>query len=385
MIERLGMRIVILAHNLRAAGGLSVGRNVMASLSRVASEHEYLILMPPGVGYEETEKPARAQCLYLKRRGGWPGQWFFERYKLAQLLRHFRPDVVWGLGNFGLPHPPCKQAVLVHKPHYIYGSESQARELRRYRWMNAVGRRRLARSLPGTQLVFCQTQTACERFKQAFSYSGRTAVMPNAVSRAAMQNASRSMPEVFNRLADRFVLFCLTKYYAHKNVEALAEVFERFADDLRDVTVIFTIEPDDHPLAGRFLARIRCGQLPRHLINVGRIAQTDLPSYYANSQGLILPTLLESFSGTYVEAMQFERPILTSDLDFARDVCGPAARYFDPLDPRSILDAILELKSSPTLRDTLVTAGRERMRTFFRDWDSIVADAVKELVGLVSA
>ena len=31
-----------------------------------------------------------------------------------------------------------------------------------------------------------------------------------------------------------------------------------------------------------------------------------------------MPTLLESFSGTYVESMYFEKPILTSDLDFAK-------------------------------------------------------------------
>ena len=51
---------------------------------------------------------------------------------------------------------------------------------------------------------------------------------------------------------------------------------------------------------------------------------------------MILPTLLESFSATYIEAMFHGKTILTSDLDFARDVCGEAAFYFDPLNPQSI-------------------------------------------------
>jgi glycosyltransferase involved in cell wall biosynthesis len=117
---------------------------------------------------------------------------------------------------------------------------------------------------------------------------------------------------------------------------------------------------------------------------VGPVEQEELHAYYGNCGGLILPTLLESFSGTYLEAMQFKCPILTSDLDFAHDVCGPAARYFDPFDTSSIRDAILELMKTPARRDELVQAGVERRRTYVRDWDSIVADALAELESLVN-
>jgi hypothetical protein len=48
---------------------------------------------------------------------------------------------------------------------------------------------------------------------------------------------------------------------------------------------------------------------------------SDVPKWYKATQALLLPTLLESFSGTYIEAMHFERPIFTSNLDFAKEVC----------------------------------------------------------------
>ena len=53
-----------------------------------------------------------------------------------------------------------------------------------------------------------------------------------------------------------------------------------------------------------------------------------------------MPTLLESFSGTYVESMYFEKPILTSDLDFAKEICGNGAIYFNPFNTQEQLDAI---------------------------------------------
>jgi len=65
-----------------------------------------------------------------------------------------------------------------------------------------------------------------------------------------------------------------------------------------------------------------------------------VPSLYAQSDALLMPTLLESFSGTYVEAMFHKIVILTSKLDFAEDVCGESAFYFDPTSPEDILASI---------------------------------------------
>ena len=43
--------------------------------------------------------------------------------------------------------------------------------------------------------------------------------------------------------------------------------------------------------------------------------------------------------------MQFGLPILTSDYDFAREVCADSASYFDPLNPNDIARAIARLSS----------------------------------------
>ena len=40
------MRIVLLVHNLRVAGGFPVGRNIVATLGEIAPGHKYLIVVP---------------------------------------------------------------------------------------------------------------------------------------------------------------------------------------------------------------------------------------------------------------------------------------------------------------------------------------------------
>jgi glycosyltransferase involved in cell wall biosynthesis len=89
--------------------------------------------------------------------------------------------------------------------------------------------------------------------------------------------------------------------------------------------------------------------------------------------------LLESFSGTYLEAMHFERPILTSDLDFAHDICGDAAEFFDPWQPASIKDAIVRLREDEASRKDLVAQGQVRLRQTFHSWGEVVSKALADL------
>lgn len=378
------MRIAILAHNLRFAGAQSVGINVLTSLARIGDEHEYLLFVPRGCGYESLPKPTKAECYYISRRFGPVSQMLFERCELPRRIAEFRPDVVWGLGNFGLRRPPCRQAVLFHKAHFVYPWKNRRGEPLRNRLVNWAIRRRLAQSLPATQLVFCQTAVTAERFPRQFRYTGRIAVMPNAVSEVTKAGDVHRRPAVFDRLGGKFTLFCLTSYYTHKNLESLVEVYRRWRQELKRTAVIFTIAHGGSRRARAFLRSIERYDLGEHLVNVGPVAQSELPGYFAASAGLILPTILESFSATYVEAMQYERPILTSDMDFARVICGDAALYFDPFNPESIRDAILQLQRSPELQAQLVARGIERRRTHVRDWDSIVSEALGELSALVA-
>jgi len=373
------VRIAIVAHNLRVAGGLSVGKNVVSALSRVADQHEYLLVLPAGVGYEDAPKPRRATCYFCRWRGGLAGQLFFEQWRLPRVVRRFKPDLVWGLGNFGLLRPGAPQAVLLQQAYYVYDATKQRTPIWRTSYKTRYGIHRLKRSLRATQLVFCQTETMAGRFKESFQYTGKVQLFPNAVSRLTSGGTLARAPVVFTQLSNKFVLLCLTRYYRHKNLESLVDLFTQHREPLSDVAIILTIAADDMPGAARLLSRIDELGLAPHLVNVGPIAQEQLASYFANSDALILPTVLESFSGTYLEAMCFGCPLLTSNMDFAREVCGSAALYFDPYETESIRDAILHLKSSSAERAKLIKTGRRRYESLIRDWDSIVCDAMRHL------
>jgi glycosyltransferase involved in cell wall biosynthesis len=125
-------------------------------------------------------------------------------------------------------------------------------------------------------------------------------------------------------------------------------------------------EPGTHQSANRSK---RLGPGDR-IINLGLIPHSEAAAYYENVDALFMPTLLETFGIPYLEAMCFDVPVLTSDLDFAHAVCGEAACYFDPWSAPSMRHAILGVRSDGDLRARLSAAGRQRIRTQFPDWDT---------------
>lgn len=373
------MRLAILAHNLRVGGGLVVGRNVVATLPQIAPENRYLMIVPADCGFTRVELPNVEW--HEVRFGSLLDRYRVERNLLPLLLREFGPDWVWPLGNVPLRRPGCQQALLVMDPHLFYPSRHYALETPRNRATKHLLRRHLSRALRDVDVVFLQTESARARFAASFPFTGRLAVCPPAVSRfatdAAVAPRAAAPVEALARTPRRGLrALILTRYYAHKNLERVVEAFARFPDALRDVTCVLTIAAEQHSRAAELLRAIRERGLEERIVNVGPVAQEDLGALFGACDALLHPTLLESFSSAYLEAMHFGLPIATSDLDFARDVCGDAALYFDPWHAAALKDALLALRDGPALRDDLVQRGHARLATAMRGWPEILSEAL---------
>ena len=377
--KKKSCKVVLLAHGLSVAGGRSVGQNIIESLGRIRRHYEYLIFAPQGVGYESISLPSRSKVIWVDPKLSKFKRIFFDLFVLSHHIRQFKPQIVWGLGNMGLTNPGAFQAILYHKPQLVYPLKNNPREKKIKRLSNELIRFQLRRSLKQTSLVFCQTPVMADRFRKSFNYDGDIALCPNAISGQLTDAESVRVPKVLEKLQGKFVLFVLTRYYAHKNLELLVETFNRYRNELADVTCLLTISPDDHPQAGELLDSIQRHKLSEQLVNIGNLPQNELEGHYRHVGALLLPTLLESFSGTYIEAMRFGCPIITSDLDFAQYVCGDAALYFDPWNPGELKDAILRLKSEPEQAGQLIDAGKSRLQVLTGSWDDIVDKAMGKI------
>ena len=160
-------------------------------------------------------------------------------------------------------------------------------------------------------------------------------------------------------------LLCLSSYYKHKNLEIIPKVAKEI--ELRDMELDFefvlTLPPEDEGWKS-IKEKARDLGVESRIRNEGPVSVLDGPSLYQNCHIAFQPSLLETFSANYPEAMASQRPIVTTDLDFAHSICGDAAIYFEASNAAAAAHAVLELVDSNDRWVKLVEAGRRRLRVF---------------------
>jgi glycosyltransferase involved in cell wall biosynthesis len=100
------------------------------------------------------------------------------------------------------------------------------------------------------------------------------------------------------------------------------------------------------------------------IVNIGPVEHIGIATLYDAIDAVILPSRLESFSNTIAEAWAMNKPLLISDLSWARSLCADAALYVTYCDVGDIADKICALRHSPGLRARLVDAGRTVLKTY---------------------
>lgn len=148
-------------------------------------------------------------------------------------------------------------------------------------------------------------------------------------------------------------LLFLSKYYSHKNFEILIDLAKQIDYNRLDIQISITFDMDIKA-EREFLTNIRKYIDLGIIKNIGYIPSENIEKTYLDHCGLFLPSLLESYSGTYLEAVKFGTPIFTSDREFAKEILGDNAYFFDPTDVSDILETIIRAFSDRGLMKTKV-------------------------------
>lgn len=169
-----------------------------------------------------------------------------------------------------------------------------------------------------------------------------------------------------------FKLLTISSFYTHKNLTVIPQVIDYLVEKYPEFEFIFILSIDEYQLG------LLTETHKKHILFLGKVLIEECPPLYQMADALFMPTLLECFTVSYLEAMKMNTPILTSDLPFAHDICQKAACYFNPLDPMEIGDKIVNLSNDIYLQNNLVLNGQLRVKDF-----GTAKDRAKEYISIL--
>ncbi|WP_123041928.1 glycosyltransferase family 4 protein [Cohnella candidum] len=97
---------------------------------------------------------------------------------------------------------------------------------------------------------------------------------------------------------------------------------------------------------------------------IGYVTDGELKALYEGAACFVFPSLYEGFGLPPLEAMACGTPVVVSDAASLPEVCGEAALYCDPRDPRNIARQIGTVMSDERIRETLSESGRRQAARF---------------------
>lgn len=158
------------------------------------------------------------------------------------------------------------------------------------------------------------------------------------------------------------ILLVPSSWYLHKNLMSIPLVAAEMKQLEPELDFVFDFTLDQYSEGWVQLHRAALQlEVQDHIRPLGSLRPAALAQAYSSSMLVYLPTLCESSTAVYPEAFFAGRALVTSDLDFARELCGEAALYIDPNDPQNTAHQIIELIQSPDRQELLVQNGRRQL------------------------
>ncbi len=187
----------------------------------------------------------------------------------------------------------------------------------------------------------------------------------NQVFDIPSQQVYKSLPSY-----EGYTILTITNVYPHKNLAIAIDVSK----------ILRTKYPQ---LSFRFVFTITKEQFPEIPVDItnnfflcGPVTINECPSLYEQCDLVFQPTLLECFTAAYPEAMRMRKPIVTTDLEFARGLCGDSAIYYSALDAESAASAIYDVLTNIPLRNKLIDCGSRQLSqydTYLKRADKIIS------------
>jgi glycosyltransferase involved in cell wall biosynthesis len=219
----------------------------------------------------------------------------------------------------------------------------------------------------------------------------RMLISPNSidvVKNTCGQHYFTKVRDKFNLdIKKRYKILTLSSYHPHKNLEIIPRIARSLVErGIDDFVFIVTIQKATKEESHIFDLCSKMG-IADCVVNIGPVNIVDGPALYAACDIVLQPSLLETFSANYPEAMSQKRPIVTTDLDFARDICVDAALYYSARDPESAADCIQKLIYDGELAKELVRNGEKILSSLPSAKEKYLAyeNIIKRMAGMTEA
>ena len=331
------MNLLLNASDLRYGGGKTVALQLIDAVAPLRPDDKLYVIAPQQAGYESLATHPNVSLLPLHEsfHKSWLGRLRHIHRLFPAWCDRLQIDKVVSLGNVAFPAKGRPQALYIQLPQLVYHESPAWKMMDLPAFLrNSLMDQYIALHMRYATSYAVQTEVMRGRLIDRFKLAeDRVHIIPAGASSEMQSPEISPLPQPLKPLK----LLFLSRYAPHKHFECLPAVAQLLKERKVPVEITLTIHKDEAPGAAKVLQALR--SYP-NIRNIGPMPVEEIGTLVQAHHGIFLPSLMESFSGAYAEALRHRRLIFTSHYDFATTLLGDAASYFDPLKPENIVSVL---------------------------------------------
>jgi glycosyltransferase involved in cell wall biosynthesis len=315
-------------------------------------------------------------------------RFWYEQATLPGVIRRCGADVLLSAGNFALRNSPVPQILLSRNS--IYTSADYFRDLRsrsQYRlWLETQFRAVLAKKSIGWADVTVAPSEAFANELRRWTGAAVSAIHHGFDHDAFFRDhgpLDSTVEEKLRSAEGCLKLLFVSHYNYYRNFETLFRAIPRLRNRMagRAVKLLLTcnLRSDANPggydskSAARLVEELG---ISGEVVELGAVPYRQLHQVYRRSDVYVSPAYTETFAHPLVEAMASGLPVVASDLEVHREVCGDAAIYFPRFSSEALAGCLAQVAQLCQSSRDRAALGLLRSRQF--SWKT----HVDEILGL---
>ena len=183
-----------------------------------------------------------------------------------------------------------------------------------------------------------------------------------------------SISQSIKDLAQGIYIYSVTTSMPHKNLITLLIAFNDIIKNKRFSGKLIVSGQLKGDFKFKTIKFIEENRLENYVFLTGFVSESEKNFLYANSLMVVYPSLYEGFGLPVLEAMSFDKPVVTSNIASIPEVGGEACLYFNPHSSEELADKICLISSNSNLRQDLIQKGRLQLSKF--SWSKTAKETV---------
>lgn len=372
------MKIAINTTSAVAGGGVTYIKNLLTYLSKINTNHQYLILTTfkgkevfyfqhPNFIFLSFRMASRNPLLRI----------LWEQFTLPSLLKRERVDVLFSPGNISPLLSTIPNVIMIQNlapfDNLIITAE---RKIQKYR-LKLLKILTIASIKRAKKVIFISKKAIRDMKSLGLSLKHANLIYHGKNEELFHENVDVDKKrQIINKYnLDKFILY-VSNIHRYKNFIELTQAFAMIHNKIdNEIKLVLVGRCFDDGYYDEMIRFIREKGLEERVLFLGEVPYEELPFLYASCKLFVYPSTCENCPNILIEAMACGAPILASNIEPMPEICTDAAIYFDPMNPITLADVIFKTIMDKDLISTMKINSLKRAKIF--SWENTIISTLR--------